>query len=148
MSKRLYLDTSALVKLYIAESGSEWVQKKCEAADLLLMSPLQETELKNAILASAGRGIISQDSMRKTLEALKADLQNNCYLRTQPDWPLVWRRANQIAEAHTPTILSRTLDILHVAIAEATETDLMITGDERQFSLGQGIGLSMERVPA
>lgn len=148
MNKVLYLDTSALVKLYIVEPGSEWVQSKCEAADSLLMSPLQETELRNAILAACGRSIIDQNTTGKTLKNLEADLAEGSYERLQPDWPLIWQRSNELALSQTPQILCRTLDILHVALAENAECACLITGDERQFALCQAVELKAERIEA
>lgn len=148
MSNLLYLDTSALVKLYILEPGSEAVQARCQQADELILGPLQETELRNAILAACGRDIIDKVTMGKTLNNLEADLAGGAYKRHQPDWPLVWQRSNGLATAHTPEILCRTLDILHVAIAEQAECTLVITGDERQFALCQAIGLKAEMIKA
>lgn len=147
MSGVLYLDTSALVKLYIAEPGSEWVQTKCERADLLIMSPLQETELKNAVLAACGRGTYDRITMRHILQHINTDLSAGTFTAQLCDWPLLWQRANQLAEAHTPRILCRTLDILHVAIAETAGTDLLITGDGRQLELCRAIGLKAQAIP-
>lgn len=63
-----------------------------------------------------------------------------------PDWPLIGSRGNQLATRHTPKILCRTLDILHVAIAEISRCACLVTGDERQFRLCQAIGLDAERI--
>jgi predicted nucleic acid-binding protein len=148
MNHLLYLDTSALVKLYIVEPGSEAVQLRCQQADELILGPLQETELRNAILAACGRDIIDKATMGKTLNNLETDLAEGAYQRHQPDWPLVWQRSNGLAAAHTPQILCRTLDILHVAIAEQAECTRLITSDERQFALCQAIGLKTEMIKA
>ena len=46
----LYLDTSALLKLYLHEQASEWVQEQVEAqSDPLPIWELQEAELTNAL---------------------------------------------------------------------------------------------------
>lgn len=46
----LYLDTSALLKLYIRESGSDWVQTQVASQDdPLPIWELQEAELLNAL---------------------------------------------------------------------------------------------------
>lgn len=46
----LYLDTSALLKLYLRESGSEAVQARVAAQDLPLpVWEIQEAELVNAL---------------------------------------------------------------------------------------------------
>lgn len=147
MKDNLYLDTSALVKLYIAEPGSEELQARCHLAEDLILCPLQETELRNAILAAGGRGLLNQATMRKTLKNLESDLSAGCYKPHNPDWPLVWQHSNELAAAYTPKFLCRTLDILHVAIAKTTDCTCLITGDERQLALCEAINLKAERVP-
>jgi len=141
-----YFDSSALVKLYIVEPGSQKVQTLSHQADELILCPLQETEVRNALLAAGGRGILERTAMRKTLKNLESDLAQGFYGRYQPDWPRVWQRSNELATRHTPKILCRTLDILHVAIAENSGCTRLITGDERQFRLCQAIGLESERI--
>jgi len=146
MSGRVYFDSSALVKLYIVEPGSEAVQTRSDQADALILCPLQETEVRNAILAAGGRGILNRTAMRKTLQNLESDLAQGCYERYQPDWPLIWFRSNELARHYTPEILCRTLDILHVAIAEISDCDCLVTGDERQLRLCEAVGLEAERI--
>lgn len=146
MSERVYFDSSALVKLYIVESGSEDVQQRCHQADKLILCPLQETEVRNALLAAGGRGILSRTAMLKTLKNLESDLAHGFFERHQPDWPLIWQRSNEMATRHTPKILCRTLDILHVAIAEISECACLVTGDDRQFRLSKAIRLRAELI--
>ena len=147
MAGRLYLDTGALVKLYIVEDGSEWVQRQCLKAGTLLLSQLQLVELKNAILAAGGRRIISKEAMQMTLRHLDQDLADGIYQNFQPDWPSVWQRADSLARQHTTELLCRTLDILHVATAEIEKADLFITGDRRQFALGSRTDLTVKQIP-
>ncbi len=54
MSK-VYFDTGALVKLYIFEPGSDFVQRQAQKAKSIPFNQLQETELRNAIHAAIGR---------------------------------------------------------------------------------------------
>jgi PIN domain nuclease of toxin-antitoxin system len=49
---KLYLDTGALVRLYIIEQGSEFVQKTAQSANILPIQTLQITELRNALHAA------------------------------------------------------------------------------------------------
>lgn len=145
MSK-IYLDTGALVKLYILESGSEWVQERAREASALPINPLQITELKNAVLAAGGRGLIEPAAMHKTLKNFEEDLQMGRFLRETPDWRDVWQRADALAFSYTGEILCRTLDILHVALAERMAVDRVITGDPRQAALCDRIRLAVERI--
>lgn len=143
---KLYLDTGALVKLYVYEPGSDWVQAKVADAGVLPMNSLQLTELKNAILAAGGRGAIELTAMHRTLRNLEEDLEAGRFLRVNPDWAAVWQRADVLAFSYTQKILCRTLDILHVALAELLAVDKIITGDQRQADLCEQLSLSVERI--
>lgn len=146
MSK-VYFDTGALVKLYIVESGSEFVQRKAIAASSIPLNELQETELRNAIHAAIGRQTISPTAGAMALEHVDSDLRAGVLTHAAVDWSAVWSRAAHLARLHTEKLLCRTLDILHVAAAEACGADLVVTGDARQFKLCKAAGLPVVRVP-
>ena len=145
MSK-LYLDTGALVKLYLVEPGTEFVQDKAEGADCLPLNPLQELELRNALLAAHGRGWMDNNSLDRTMKNLDQDIEEGYFSREIPDWLPLLKRASVLAKRHTPDLLCRTLDILHVAAAEESEADEMITGDQRQRKLCEAIGFPVSKI--
>jgi predicted nucleic acid-binding protein len=144
---KIYFDTGALVKLYIVESGSHFVQKKAQEAKAIPLNPLQDTELRNAILAAGGRQTIDQGAVRQTLANLDEDIRQGFFCSETPDWPWIWQRANLLARQYTPTLLCRTLDILHVAAAEFSAVDEVVTGDLRQYRLCQAVDLAVTAIP-
>lgn len=144
----IYFDTGALVKLYIAEAASDFVQRAARRAGAVTINPLQETELRNAILAAAGRSVISREAMEQSLANLDEDIASGVLSRVTIDWTSVHRRADQLARQFTPRFLCRTLDILHVACAESSGADQILTGDRRQQQLAKAIGLSVRKLPA
>ena len=145
---KVYFDTGALVKLYIVESGSAYVERKARAASLIPLNQLQETELRNAIHAAVGRKTIPAAAGALALEHLDSDLRSGVLATTSIDWGTTWTRAAHLARLHTTKILCRTLDILHVAAAESCGCDLFVTGDERQFRLCKAVGVPVARVPS
>ena len=144
---KVYFDTGALVKLYIVESGSAYVERKARAASLIPLNQLQETELRNAIQAAIGRKSIRSAAGLLALEHIDSDINNGILSVEKLDWPAVWNRAGHLARLHTRRLLCRTLDILHVAAAEACGADLLVTGDKRQFKLAGAVGLPAVLVP-
>ena len=142
-----YFDSGALVKLYIVEPGSEFVQAKALAAHAISLNQLQETEIRNAIHAAIGRKMISADAGKRALEHLANDIRAGVLVLESPDWSSIWSRAAHLARLHTQKLLCRTLDILHVAAAESCGADLFITGDVRQFKLCKAVGLPAQLVP-
>ena len=144
---KTYFDTGALVKLYILEPSSAWVQRRAKAASSIPLNQLQETELRNAVYAAAGRHVLSAPAAQRALAHLDADIRQGVLALELPPWPAVWQRAAHLARLHTPRMLCRTLDVLHVAAAEACGADLVVTGDQRQFRLCQALGIPAARVP-
>ena len=147
MSKT-YFDTGALVKLYIVERGSDFVQNIARRTGAIGINPLQETELRNAILAAEGRRIVSREAARRSLDNFEEDLQNGVFIRESPEWAWVYRRADILARQYTPRFLCRTLDILHIAAAELSGAERIVTGDQRQQKLAKATGLKVAKVPA
>ena len=145
---KIYFDTGALVKLYIVEPGSTFVQNKARRAEVIPINPLQETELRNAILAAGGRRSIARNAMRRSLDNFDEDLATGVFTRETPEWPWIYRRADLLARQYTPRFLCRTLDILHVAAAELCGADQIVTGDQRQQKLAKAIGMAVVKVPA
>ncbi len=144
---RTYFDTGALVKLYLVEEGSAFVQRKAMAATSMPLIALQETELRNALHAAIGRGSVSPKAGAMALEHFETDLAEGVWDVEMPDWSSVWNRAAHLAKLHTRKILCRTLDILHVAAAETCEAELVVTGDSRQFRFCKAVGLPVALVP-
>ena len=130
---KVYFDTGALVKLYIVEPGSTFVQNKARRAEVIPINPLQETELRKA--------------MRRSLDTFDEDLATGVFTRETPEWPWIYRRADLLARQYTPRFLCRTLDILHVAAAELCGADQIVTGDQRQQKLAKAIGMAVVKVP-
>ena len=63
------------------------------------------------------------------------------------DWPFVWSRAAHLVRLHIKKLLCRTLDILHIAAAEACGADLLVTANKRDFKLASAFGLPAALVP-
>jgi len=145
---KTYFDTGALVKLYIVERGSDFVQKVARRTGAIGINPLQETELRNAILAAEGRRTISREAARRSLDNFEEDLHTGAFVRDTPDWSWIHRRADLMARQYTPRFLCRTLDILHVAAAELSGAEHILTGDQRQQKLARAVGLKVVKIPA
>lgn len=135
MVKPIYLDTGAFVKLYVLEPGSEQVQKAVQSLRRLSFNSLQEAELRNAIRAAVGRGLIKPKAGAQAISNVEEDLRVGRLVTRPHSWEDIWRRAMALGSMHTQTLLCRTLDIVHVALAEQEKAKTMITGDKRQAEL-------------
>lgn len=146
--KVLYLDSGALIKLYVVEPGSDFVAEAIQAAQILPVNSLQETEVCNALLAAKGRGELTESACQQALDHLSHDIAAEVFRRVVPDWPVIWNLAQTLARDHTSVILCRTLDILHVALALRLKADALASGDKRQIALCRAVGLDVIEVRA
>jgi len=124
----LYLDTSALVKLYIGEPGTESVERAVAEAESVATSWLSYPEARSAFARLRREGSLSPEDLRVVASSLDKDLA--AYEILMPDEG-VWRAAGDIAELRG----LRALDAVHLAeasgLAESKEDVRMLTFDDR-----------------
>ena len=143
-----YVDSGALAKLYIVEPGSAQVQESVEGWRRLSVNSLQESELRNAIEAAAGREVVRPGSADGAVSHFEHDIRAGRLIPREHDWEHVWRRTMELSKKYTREILCRTIDIVHVALAEKEEAGTMVTGDRRQAELCRRIGLEVTFIDA
>lgn len=146
--KSLYLDTSAWIKLYVLEAGSQDVQDTVQRAEGLCMNALQETEFRNGIWAGMGRGLLNQRQAEAAIRLLETDFKSGLLAKESLDWAMIWEQSMRLSARYTPQLLTRTLDILHVAIAESLSYHCFVTGDSRQKQMCEALSISVIFVPA
>jgi predicted nucleic acid-binding protein len=108
-----YLDSNALVKRYIAETGSTWVGQLTDPAashDLYAVA-LAGPELVAAIVRRQRGGHLSSAHATRALAAVRVDWPN-LYIRMDIDQPTIGRAMN-LAETHG----LRGSDAVHLAAA-------------------------------
>jgi uncharacterized protein len=87
----LYLDASALVKRYVAESGSAAVESLNGGAQAVGTGVLSRAEVAAALAKAARAGLVTRESAAKALQAFNADWEH--MIRLQVSEPLVARAA-------------------------------------------------------
>lgn len=143
----IYIDTSAIVKLYIREPDSQdvskWLTKNNEPVP---MTRLIELELINAFKLKGFRKEINNDDFQNICRRLKDHEEKGVYYRPQLDWFVVFSNTLELSKNHTSKIGSRSLDILHVATALFLKADKLLTFDDRQGQLARLAGLNIETI--
>ena len=143
----LYVDTSAIVKLYFKEAYSRdtsyWLKANDEAIPL---TSFHELELINAIQLKKFRNEITPDQTRLIISRLEEHEMSGIYYRPQLDWSAIFIQAIDLSKKHSAIIGSRSLDILHVASALSINADRFLTFDERQIRLAELAGLKIVNV--
>jgi len=143
-AKDIYVDPSALLKLYLKEPESRtmavWRRK---IGDPLTVTHHGRVELINGIGLAAYRGIITDETREAALAAVEDDFSKGRYKQVDLPWRATLKRAGELSREHTPTIGCRSLDVLHVASAVELEFKYFTTFDLRQQQLARAAGLKL-----
>ncbi|MDN5347320.1 MAG: uncharacterized protein PWP65_884 [Clostridia bacterium] len=112
-----YLDTSALVKLYVYEEGSEIVRKLVDAASVVATSKVAYPEARAALARGFREGLLKEKDYHEVVVALQNDWLK--YLALEVSDSLVWL-AGELAEKHR----LRGFDAIHLAAAVTLKTQV------------------------
>ena len=146
--ENLYVDPSALLKLYLQEPESRAMAAwRARITGPLIITHHGRVELINAIGLAAFRGLINEKVFHDALAALDDDFEEGRYLQADLLWRATLKRAADLARRFTRTLGCRSLDVLHVASAVELELRAFVTFDDRQRELARAVRLKVA-VPA
>jgi predicted nucleic acid-binding protein len=136
-----YVDSSALVPIYVPESFSAAARAAVRAAGQVPFTALHELEVSNAFELLVGRGALSPDESRGVQAQLRADIQEQRLRKLPLALDQVFADAGRLSRTHTAAHLAHSLDLLHVAAAHAAGCDTFVSADTRQLAVAQASGL-------
>jgi uncharacterized protein len=113
----LYLDTSALVKLYAEELGSDIVRQAVAQAELIATSLVAYAETRSALARKRRGGEISAVALKQHKREFERDWAR---LQRLPIDEATIRKAGDLAEQHA----LRAFDALHLATADSLQATL------------------------
>ena len=135
-----YFDTSALVKRYFSEEGTETVLKLFEQADLLLVtSSITLVEGYHGICRKCVEDKLSTRIRNRIINQFKKDLTD---FKIVDFLPVIVQRAQKIIGSYT----LKTLDAIHLASALAIKHNPkvkihFVSSDGKQGAVAQKYGL-------
>jgi uncharacterized protein len=123
----IYLDASALIKLFVPEPESDALNTSLLGAEDVVVSELALTEVASAIGRRMREGIVSPAAARRLMRAA-ADVSAS--LRRVELTPPTHRRAERLllTSRHQPL---RALDALHLALALEADAATFVSFDVR-----------------
>ena len=142
----IYLDTSAFIKLYVAEHGSDEVHRLVVAQrEPLPVWSFLELEFLNALRFKVFLGEMTSGDVERLTSLYVGRKRTGQYFTPNLD-PNALHELSLQMTVHTPKLGCRSLDILHVAAARMIEASLFLTADRRQSELAQAEGLPVNVV--
>ena len=142
--KKLYVDPSALLKLYLHEPESRAMTTwRSRITAPLLVTHHGRVELGNGIALAAHRGYLSEPTYLAALTALDDDFASGRYCPADLLWRSALKLAGELSRAHSRTLGTRSLDVLHVASALELGQTHFVTFDHRQSALALAAGMKV-----
>ncbi len=123
----LYLDTSALVKLYISEPESVWLDRALRGRRDLIVSDLAVTELASSLGRRCRELALTATVAARVYRRVLSDIGEEL-LRRVDLTPEVHREAERMLLSSSLVPL-RSLDALHVALAAMNDARTIVTFD-------------------
>jgi len=136
---KIFLDTSAFAKRYVAERGADKVLSLCEQADMLVVSVICLPEFISTLSQLLREKKIDQYDYRNLKAAAMSDLTDVDICQITPP---VLTSALALLEANP----LRAMDALHLACAINVRTELFISADRRQLNAAKNAGMKVEDV--
>lgn len=133
---KVFLDTSAFAKRYVAEQGSDKVIALCQQADSLVISVICLPELISTLSRLLREKKLAKANYRQLKGDAMADLADVDICQLTSD---ILTSVISLLESHP----LRAMDALHVACALAVEPDIFVSADHRQLTAAQKAGLKV-----
>ncbi|HZM06435.1 MAG TPA: type II toxin-antitoxin system VapC family toxin [Candidatus Saccharimonadales bacterium] len=140
-----FADTGFIASLYLQESTSAQARATIQAAPVVLpLTPLAMLELRNAFNRSVQRQRITTAQRDALWQDLEADIASGFLVPTPVASDELHQKARQLSDRHTPTLGTRSLDLLHIAAALILEANEFFSFDDRQRKAAAHEGLKVK----
>jgi predicted nucleic acid-binding protein len=135
----IYLDSSALAKLYVPEAASEKLDSFLRGRRGLMVSELGVTEVLSAVARRKREGALNFDQACEIRDAVLEDADSGAFDRLELT-PAIHREAERLLFGFDSVPL-RTLDALHLALAVSGAATHVVTFDLRMRAAARQAGL-------
>lgn len=136
---RVFFDSSAFVKRYVSEAGTEAVLAWCDRASEIGLSGIALPEIVSAFCRLRRESRIDDTQYRQLKSLLLADIKDAAICDLTPEV-----LAQSIASLETNVL--RGMDAIHIGSAVALKADVFISADQRQRDAAIRAGLRVEGV--
>lgn len=136
---RVFFDSSAFVKRYVSEAGTDTVLEWCDRATEIGLSGIALPEIISAFCRLRREGKITDTQYRQLKSLLLADIEDAAVCDLAP-------AVLGLAVSSLETNALRGMDAIHIGSAVALQADVFISADMRQCEAAARAGLRVEAV--
>jgi hypothetical protein len=141
-----YADSGFVVSLYRpTESLSRVARREIKRAPApVILSALSLLEIRNALNMAIARGEIGEAERDAVMADIEEQIAAGFFRLAHVSQAAIYAKAGELSDRHTPTHLSRSLDLMHVAAALLCKVRLFLSTDVRQRKVAQAEGLAVK----
>ena len=138
-----YADSGFVVSLYLTTEGTSAQARKVvkRASKPIILSPLSLLEIRNALNFGINRCEMTNDQRDAVLSEIDAQIEKGFFRLVDASQSAIYAKAVELSNKHTPTIATRSLDLMHLAAALLSEARTFLTFDKRQAKAATAEGL-------
>ena len=136
---KVFFDTSAFVKRYVNETGSQQVIDICQNANALALSVICLPEIISTLRRLVREDKLSEEEYSQLKKSISTDLEDVDIIEIMPE---VMSRVISCLETHS----LRAMDAIHLGSALAYAPDQFVSSDQRQIQAARAIGLTVLEV--
>lgn len=138
-SSPVYLDTSALAKMYVPERWSDALEEALVGRRDVLVSELAVTELASALARRLRAGDLSAADGRRVYQRVMRDIVDGDFRRLELTAD-VHREAERLLMSVALRTALRASDALHLAQAALAGARALVTFDKRMADAAEALG--------
>jgi predicted nucleic acid-binding protein len=142
-----YADTGVLCSLYAPDAHSErailWMERQTGP---VFFSWLNQVEFRNALRLRVYRKEITGAQRSASINLMLSDLMAGILQSVDPPQAGVLLETERLSATYSERLGTRSLDILHVAMAIVVGSGRFISFDHRQIKLAKAVGLDIARI--
>ena len=139
-----YADTSFLVPLYLLEENSNRaIEIVTVLTEPLPITPLHLLEFRNALNVAIKRKELTHAQRNNIWKTFEKDTAQGGFFRAALSPEALNRSAADLSDRYTPTVGTRSLDLLHLAQAKLLGAKTLLTFDIRQGQAGTMAGFHL-----
>jgi predicted nucleic acid-binding protein len=140
-----FADTGFIASLYLEESTSKAADAALGTKRVPLpLTPLAALELRNAFNRAVQRQRITAAQRDALWQDVETDIASGFLVLTPVAADELYHKARQLSDRYTPTLGTRSLDLLHVAAALVLEAKVFFSFDDRQRKAAASEGLKVK----
>ena len=140
-----FADTGFIASLYLEESTSKAADAALGTKRVPLpLTPLAALELRNAFNRAVQCQRITAAQRDALWQDVEADIASGFLVLTPVASDELHNKARQLSDRYTPTLGTRSLDLLHVAAALVLEAKVFFSFDDRQRKAAASEGLKVK----